>query len=387
MRVRMFIMVLICELGLSHTVRAQSALQLSLSPQPPTLIFTPSTDKCDGSDVPDAPLRAFKNAQGHTVAFGMHYTNRSLKGATLHTLKLDCTITLPSKSNSNPASYDDKSWIAATTTSDGQTIHALVHHEFQANHHKGRCTFKDYMSCWTNSVVSATSTNGGASFTRATPPTVVATYPFKQDVGQGRHRGFFNPSNIVSDGVFFYTFMSTTGWQAQDHGVCLFRTATPHDATSWRAFDGVGFTIRYGDPYRKAKPPKNTCYPIKPFPTPVGSVSKHRPSGQWIAVFQAKADGGIFPVSGFYSANSPNLLNWSTPRLIMSGKTLYDDPCTTGGSLISYPSLLDSDARTRNYEDVSDKAYLFYMRMKVNGCSHTSERDLWRQEVNVFVGR
>src|SRR3954453_8906150 len=88
-------------------------------------------------------------------------------------------------------------------------------YEYQANHHAGRCKAKEYLACWYNTVLAVASSDGGASFPRPKTPQVVAAAPFRQEVGQGRHRGFFNPSNIVTDGALRYMFAATTGWGRQ----------------------------------------------------------------------------------------------------------------------------------------------------------------------------
>ena len=62
----------------------------------------------------------------------------------------------------------------------------------------------------------------------AAPPVVVAAAPFRQDFEQGRHRGFFNPSNILHAGGYWYMMTNTTGGAGQAQGLCLFRT--PFDA-------------------------------------------------------------------------------------------------------------------------------------------------------------
>lgn len=140
----------------------------------PDLVFIPSRDACDGADVPDAPLRAFRNAAGGIVAFGMHDVNRALRGPSLDRLKLDCRIVLGSGHDPDPAAYDDHNWITATWTGDGRVIDALVHHEYHADEHPGRCAFKDYMSCWFNSIIAYRSNDGGQSFTKNPVGAVVA---------------------------------------------------------------------------------------------------------------------------------------------------------------------------------------------------------------------
>ena len=351
---------------------------------PAEIVFSAKRDACDGDDVPDAPVRAFRDADGAIVMFGLHTKNRALRGPDFTRLKIECAPTMPSKGEVDPAAYDDASWIAATWTDDGRRVQALVHHEYQANTHPGRCSHKEYLACWYNSVVAVSSGNAGRSWDRPEPPVVVAAAPFRQEVGQGRHRGFFNPSNVFGQGRDRFFFSSNTGWTGQDGGACLFRTSNPSDPSSWRAFDGRDFTRRFGDPYRNGADAK-PCKTIWPFPAPVGSVVRHRPTGTWLAVFQASASAGTFPEAGLYTTSSRDLLTWDKPRLLLAGKTLYDDPCGSGGRLVSYPSLIDPSADGRNFDDVGATADLYYATLRVEGCQVTSDRDLVRRRVAIQV--
>ena len=359
---------------------------------PERTLFSATRDACDGADVPDAPARAFRDASGRIALYGLHYRNRALRGPDLDHLRIDCRVVLDSGEKPDPALYDDRSWITATWTEDGERVAALLHHEYQANTHPGRCRSKVYMECWYNTVTAAFSRDGGVSFTRATPPVVVAGAPFRQEEGQGRHRGFFNPSNIVGEGRFRYVFASTTGWDRpgsdQEPGVCLFRSERPEDPGSWRAWTGTGFTAAFPDPYRKVVRLADTCKPVGPFPAPVGAVVRHRGTGIWIAVFMAAA-GGQFSESGFYWSTSRDLLNWDVPRLLLAGATLYDDPCKakgpSTGRLIAYPSLLDGQAEGRNFDDVGEAAILTFATLRLEGCSITSDRDLVRRPVAIKV--
>ena len=347
-------------------------------------VFSAKRDACDGDDVPDAPVRAFRDPDGAITMFGLHTKNRALRGPDFGHLKIDCAPTMPSKGDPDPAAYDDASWITATWTEDGRRVQALVHHEYQANTHPGRCSRKEYLACWYNTLVAVSSGNAGRNWDRPEPPVVVAAAPFRQEVGQGRHRGFFNPSNIFGGGRYRYFISSTTGWTGQDGGACLFRTSDPADPSAWRAFDGKDFTRRFGDPYRNGGDSK-PCKTIWPFPAPVGSVVRHRPTGAWLAVFQAAASADTFPEAGFYTTSSRDLLTWDKPRLLLAGKTLYDDPCTSGGRLISYPSLIDPAAEGRNFDDVGAAADLYYATLRVDGCEVTSDRDLLRRRVAIQV--
>ncbi len=366
--------------GWAASTPASPAIGLGGSP---VVVFAAPRDQCDGDDVPDAPLRAFRTDHGTVRAFGLHTENRGLAGPDLLTLRIDCRPALVSHGNPDPAGYDDQRWVAATWTPDGRAIAALVHHEYQGNEHPGRCRFTEYLACWFNTVLGASSTDGGALFRTSTNPAVVASAPFKQDVDQGRQRGFFNPSNIVTTGSYSFFMASTTGWDGQPSGVCLFRTGTPADLRSWRAYDGFDYTIRYSDPYRSRALPRYPCAPVAPFQAPVGSLVRQRSTGTWVAVFQAKADARLFPVPGFYTAASRDLVNWSAPRLLLQGFTLYDDPCKSGGQLISYPSILDPADPSRNFDATGDHPDLFYVTLAVQGCEVTGRRTLLRRTLSL----
>ncbi|MBV1702232.1 MAG: hypothetical protein KGQ46_10470 [Hyphomicrobiales bacterium] len=348
----------------------------------PQVMFTPKRDACDGNDVPDAPVRAYRDAQGNVVMFGLHYVNRAWRGPDLDHLKLDCHVVLASKFNPDPAAFDDYSWITALWTRDGRNVDALVHEEYHANEYKGACAFSDYLKCWYNTILEVHSGDDAGLFSRAARP-VVAAAPFGSNIGQGRHRGFFNPSNIFVDRGFGYFFASTTGWDGQKGGVCLFRSATPGDPQSWRAYDGAHFATRFVDPYHLGASLAEHCAIVAPFPAPVGAVVRQRGSGLWLAVFMAAADRDHFPVSGFYFATAKNLLDWSLPHLLIANSIIYDDPCHAGDAMLAYPSLLASNAGTRLFFDFDRTLWLYYARLGVEGCNITGARDLMRVPIQV----
>ncbi len=363
---------------LPQGARADATLALT---GPPSVVFDAARDGCEPNDVPDVNPRAFRDAAGRVAMFALHFVNRPLRGPDLHHLAIDCRVALGSPFDPDPAHYADRNFIAATWTTDGAAVSALVHHEYHADQH-GRCTAQGDLACWYNSVLAYRSRDGGVSFAKASP-LVVAAPPFTQDVGQGRHRGFFNPSNIVTDGRYEYVFASTTGWDGQPFGNCLLRTPDPANSALWRAFDGTGFTIRYGDPYRARQQP-GSCATIAPFAYAVGSVTRHRASGLWLAVFQAAA-GGAFPASGFYYSTATDLLHWSAPRLLLAAPTLYDDLCKAGPAVVGYPALLDWRAPGRNFDEVGDDPELFFTSMEVKNC-RTGARLLLRRTVHLQTG-
>jgi hypothetical protein len=372
----------ILAVGVFATMLAADAAMASEPPRlaiagPAEAVFPAGAGPCDAEDYADAPARAFRAGDG-VVLFASHFTTRRAAGAALDRLGRSCAVALGSPGAADPARYLDKRWVAATWTQDGRDIQALVHHEFQAQRHPGACSFPGYMQCWYNTIVAARSRDGGASFAYDAPPRVVAAPPFRQETGQGRHRGFFNPSNIVSDGRYLYTFIHTTGWPGQGYGSCLFRREAAGEGSDWRAWDGRGFDAVFPDPYAGPAGMAGRCLVVQPFSTPVGSVTRLRGSGLWLAVFQRAASADA--PAGFYQATSRDLLDWSKPSLLLAAPTLFGSPCGHP-AIVAYPALIDPDSPSRNFEDVGSRAFLFYTEMAVEGCRITARRVLKRLPV------
>lgn len=275
--------------------RAQEAPALRLTMEGKAEKVFGMDDRCAPVDLPDVNPRAYRAADGSVVMFALHFQARALRGPGLDHLKIDCHVALASHEDADPAKYDGRRYITATWTADGRNVAALVHDEYHAETHPGRCITTDALACWWNAILAFRSTDGGANFAPADPMVLAAT-PFRQDVGQTRHRGFFNPSNMFGKDGFVYAFVSTTGWTGQQPGECLIRTRDPMDSSKWRAWDGRDFTVRWRDPYGpKSDAPQPACATIEPFGYAVGAVVRHRPSGNFVAVWEAPRVEGAFP--------------------------------------------------------------------------------------------
>ena len=348
----------------------------------PEVVYDPARDACTGIDVPDLNPRAYRDASGQVVFFGLHFINRALRGPDLAHVKIDCEVVLGSIENPDPAAFEGRNYVSATWTEDGKQVSAIVHHEYHADQF-GKCPAGTDIACWFNSLLAFRSDDGGHHFTKSNP-SIVAVAPFRQEVGQGRHRGFFQPSNIFSDGPHRYFFGATTGWDGQDAGVCLFRSDNPANSGSWRAFDGKGYSVTFPNPYASATPPRPApCRVIAPFGFPVGAVVRQRGTGLWVAVFQAVRNDRDLPLDGFYYATAKNLTDWSLPRLLVAKKTIYNDLCTSDGTVLAYPSLLDENAKTRNFEDIGESGYLYFTELGVKSCQFDGTRLLKRVKLDI----
>jgi hypothetical protein len=354
--------------------------QLSVEPAgPEQAVFLHDRDACRPEGIPDAPARAFRDADGRTHLFATHYINFGFVGRDLNSVKRDCRVVYQGGGDDNPAFFNDRGWLTSFWTNDGRTVEALVHNEFQANLRPWLCPSRIYFECWYNAITAAQSTDGGFTFARQTGA-VVAAPAYRFDASVRHPVGYFSPSNIVTLRDFLYTMVWAADIGEQKLGVCLLRTNKPDDPETWRAWDGSGFNVRLGNPYREPPgAPAQFCALIDPanLRDHIESLVRHQPSERYIAVM---GFGG--PRPGFYTSDSTDLFHWSEPRKIMDTGPVVPGECDDR-SVLAYPSLIDASSTSRNFETVGDTAYLYYTRLHFRGCAGNLDRDLMRVPVAI----
>lgn len=346
---------------------------------PPETVFSYRRQACDARDIPDAPARAFRDADGRVRLFAPHDVNRALVGETLDAVRPDCRIAYRGAENDDPAAFDDRAWLAAFATVDGRTVHALVHNEFHGHRRRALCPSGTYMECWANAVTAARSTDGGATFRRVGG--VVAALPYRYRGDLGRHSGYFNPSNIVRAGDYWYVLVFAVAREAQKGGACLLRTGHPEDPSSWRAWDGRDFAVRFEDPYRENDAPaRHVCAPLAGLGAPVSSVVRHQPSGLYVATMAAVRPEGM----GVFLTTSADLIRWSPPRLVLPLTIAGKQGCADSEAW-NYPVLLDPRSPSRTFETVGDQAWLYMTRFNLKDCKLVMDRDLVRLPVTLTL--
>ena len=87
------------------------------------------------------------------------------------------------------------------------------------------------------------------------------------------------------------------------------------------------------------------------------------------------------PVDGIYYATSPDLITWTAPQLLFPTPTMLDKGCDT--MPVAYPSLIDPDSPSRNFEDTDDDAYIYMTRITMEGCKTGWNRNLVRLRVHI----
>jgi hypothetical protein len=345
-------------------------------------VFDWSQDACAPDDIPDIPARAFRDAQGRVQLIASYYTNRRMIGPDLDHLSRDCGVVMPSNYNSDPTMFDDRELLHSTYTPDGKTVFGLVHNEYQGNSHPGRCPSGENIECWYNAVTLAVSTDGGLSFGHAPPPGhLVASipYPYAPDSGPA---GIFQPSNIVRKDGHYYTLLRVQQYRDQPPGTCVMRTTDLADPNSWRAWGGSGFDIRFIDPYLEPdeRPQDHICRPVSydEIQLMVESLTFNTYLDRFLLVgtaLEQDRQGG--PVFGIYYSTSENLIDWTPRELVVEVESRHTYRCGDPDP-VAYPSVLDPDSSSRNFDTTGKRAYLYFTRYNYEACKETSDRDLVR---------
>jgi hypothetical protein len=348
------------------------------------VVFDWKTDRCETWDIPDAPARAWRDADGQVRMVTGNEQNRLSSGPSLDELTRSCPVVHRGAEADDPGAYDDRSWIAAIHTRDGRAVEALAHVEYHGHRRPERCEGA-YSACWRNAVVALRSDDGGETFLRSGSEDLVAALPYAYSRYQTRRAGYFNPSNIIEHDGYLYVFVFAERFEAQRRGACLLRRALSGSAQDWRGWDGRAFTVAFADPYRSPidDPSRHVCTPVPNVASTISSVVHHAPSGRFLAVTPtARRDRDGVERSGIYWMESTDLLHWSVPELLHEVPLLWRHGCSAP-TVHAYPSLLDTHSPSRNFDVVGPKFWLYLVEMRLgSNCKVGPDRDLVRLPVS-----
>jgi hypothetical protein len=353
------------------------------------VVFDWTTDHCEGLNLPDLATRAFRGADGQVQLILSHFENYRMLGPDLNSLTVDCHKVMTSTHDADPAKFTDSEWIAAPYTEDGTTVYAIVHNEYHGYDHTGQCRVNYYVpECWYNNLTLAMSTDGGATYGHALAPPahMVAGFPdpYKPNGGPA---GLRAPSNIIKGPEdYYYEFSNASYYDPNRQGVCLMRTPDLADPTAWRFWDGKAFEGTFIDPY--VVTPENTHEHLCPelAPDEIGasmneSITFNTYLNRYVLVGVSADSPGNREVWGFYYAFSDDLIHWSHRKLLVE-ITLPWTAEFNDDVMYLYPSLLDPNSESRNFETTGETAYLYYTRM--NAGQGSLDRDLIRVPVEVI---
>jgi hypothetical protein len=344
-------------------------------------VFRWAADRCDAEDIPDVALRVLNEGSEDARILSSNSNNRfrKLDLSTMH-IRSECASGLKSGRQADPGLYNDFSWIASLA-SEENVVHALIHHEYHANDHAGKCRFKVYEQCWYNTITYARSDDRGKTFHQSVPPKVVAAPPFLQEEGQGKRRGFFNPSNIIFYQGYWWTFIYTAGWNGQHFGSCLFRSPDVSEPGSWRAYNGADFTSDFPDPYiGGAKADTTPCLPL--FDQSVGSISRTG-DGRFVSVFikREKSNDAGRPNRFFVDlAWSVDLIHWSDPEQLTEITDVSTSDCSENARY-AFPALLSIEDGVIRQGELRGRIFLSIVRFNIQNCKLSLNRDLVFREL------
>lgn len=386
--------------------------------------------RCANTAPPDLPVRAYRDLGG-TVHLTMARAattnptpenpappdeNRRLSGPDLVSVApLSCQAVLShgGSANSDFSTYHWGEWLAAPYRLPGSnTVHALVHTEFHGAdfNRPDLCTYGSSQPalglswCWLSATTSAVSSDGGANFEHAqTPPAhLVANIPYQYEKDSGA-TGFRAPTNIVRrsepGGDFYYTMFDASQFSQgsfaaenmQQSGACIMRTTDVSSPSSWRAWDGNsaddtqgGFTVQFQYPFPIEPVAGGLCTPLdetRPVPLSNSLVSRGLSFNSYFDRYMlvgnrttTEPDGTTFFY--VYYLLSDDLVHWSAPNLIMRAPTIAQyraDGCSGPDVPIVYPTVMDRDDPSTNFERTSQTADLYYLRrgdINPNGCTN-----------------
>lgn len=357
-------------------------------------VFVTPQQMCDPNDLPDAMARAFRDSTGtvHLVAAATDLY-QSL-GPTLESAIHTCDAGYHSANDGNPADYDDTVWIDSFYTFDGKRVAGLSHTEYHGWSFPGECHTQNIFLCEFDSDTFHISYDGGYHFDQSkAPANLVAGLPFKYEIDRGP-MGYSVDTNIIEWNGWFYAMVTDDGsWPPGCSGQtgpnrCLsleggapIRTQDVFDPSSWRGWSGSDFSVQFVDPYTgPVKRPEEHVYTPVPYMTFVTSINVYQPANIVVATIFNGYDNEYGP-EGLYLTTSTDLVNWTTPTLVITlAKLLDQEP--TGNWQYAYFTLLDPDAPDMNFSIIGDRPYLYYVRL--NNDSYLG-RTLFRQPIQLSI--
>lgn len=350
------------------TVSASSQIIYPGTPTTGTqeIVFDYTASNCNTIDIPDAPARAFRDAAGNINLIASHYTTWRMTGSDFTNLLKDCTPVMTSHEESDPETFDNREWIVAPYTTDGINIHALVHNEYVPC---GNAT-----NCWYNSITYVSSADSGRTYTHPTAPShLVAASPYQSPYPPNHAPfGLFGGSNIIFKDGYYYKMVQLESHQLQEWGSGLIRTNDLTDPTSWRGWNGTDFNVQFVNPYTETgyDEADKVLAPVSRdnIGKMCASITYNTYFEKYMVVDYTVGEVNGTLTYGFYYALSADLINWSAKRLIISTAPTW---AATGSN---YPSIIDHNDTSRNFEMAGQNCYLYYTKWN----SGTYDRDLIR---------
>jgi hypothetical protein len=353
---------------------------------PEEVVWDWSEQQCEPENIPDIAARAFRDGDGQVQMILGHYVNYRMIGPSFDELVTDCSgPILRSDFDPDHTRFDDSEWIGSPYTVDGVTVYAVVHNEYRGDTHEAdrpdQCPSHERLTCLDTSLTMVVSNDGGASYQHIAPPPdhMIATLPYVYD-DEGVPSGLRQPSNIIEgpDG-YYYVFSNVSDYPNEAQWVCAMRTDDLSDPDSWRFWKGSDFSGVFVDPYVEdvdVLTPKCAALAREQLGGGVQeSIVYDVALGRYVMFGGSELMGAEF-TWGVHFATSEDLINWTGRELLIELPGTYSVADSTSDLFYAYPSVIDPDSESMNFETSDGEAYLYLTRL--NEGAYSLDRDLVR---------
>lgn len=378
----------------------------------PALVFDYAKDQQEPDHLPDAPLAAWKEADGTVNLMIPHFENYRMRGPSLDQLENDPHKIFSSIEQANDIaenSYNYHHWLIAPYTLDGKTVYALSHTEWYACLLTDDCRSRDnILGGWTTTNNLFKSNDGGRSWAaqgnnrrhlvfnganRWTGSRALAKKAYRRALNVS---GFMVPSRIIREGNYFYTvgletYRNLNRLNPEDarapverYGYAILRTRDISRAAGWEVWSG-------GNKYKPAKisnlevfvPEKNG----RPMRMAVPNIIYDLNARVYVLFFTLRGEG-----KGLYYITTASLASpsWSSASMVEGGDVFQPDPrradvgnaCNVGLIPSNYPSVIDAASPGWNFEFTYGKPWMYYTVNHARCGGKNLNRDVFRVRMN-----
>ena len=344
---------------------------------PRQTIYNWSANPCAEKYIPDGPARAFRRADGKLVLMAEELDNWEMVGTNPFDLQLSCPSIMSSKDYGE--TVRGMVGIQATYTEDGQTIYGFAGQDLSPVNEARGCVDQGNGNCWLNDITGVVSRDMGQTFSFTSPTNGdVAALSHTLSNAMPTLLGYFTSSNILKKDGYYYMLVPANHYQT-DERECLMRTNNLADPTSWRAYDGSGFTVVM-QPVNGSTQIPCTAVGVNAIYQMVTSFNYIPAKGLYIAIYQGalKLAGDAAPVPAAYYSTSPDMINWGAPKRLMPMQWDARVPGTT--EVTAYPVLIDPFSKSRNFETIdSNTPVVVFTAIKLFNQGVTMNRNLVAQ--------
>jgi len=377
----------------------------------PVIVFDHLRDQQEPDNIPDAPVTAWKNADGTvniTIPSDEMYR---MQGPDLEHLTMDPNKIFSSATQGNDIvekHFNYHHWFLAPYTFDGQAIYVLTHTEWYACLLLNDCGNSNYLvNSWENSNNSLVSEDGGASWALnvVNGSHVVAAagdhwtgsreLKLRAYHKATNHSGIFTPSRLIKEGDHYYSigFVIHRDFSKLDpkteeapidkYGYVLLRTADVTNPAGWDAWvSGTTFDLITQSDYGTFLPQQNGASLNSSQPQIIFDTNAQT----YIAIFtQWGKNGGVY----YMTSKSLAAPVWSDAQLISGTTKFRADPrgprkaCNRGFWAGDYVSILDTNSPGMNFEFTSGTPWMFYAVDPSRCGGDNLARDLYRVQLSV----